>query len=74
MTLRNKSSDMFWFTLFHEIGHLLDGKNEFFVDFTKNSHNSEDYADSFAMDELLAKKEYFDFVKRKDYSKCSISE
>ena len=30
VTLRYNYADSFWFTLFHEIGHLHDAKNEFF--------------------------------------------
>ena len=72
MTLRNKYSDIFWFTLFHEIGHLLDCKNEFFVDFRKTDDEAEEYADSFATEELLAKNDYEIFVRRKDFSKAEI--
>jgi len=72
VTLRNKYSDIFWFTLFHEIGHLLDSKNELFVDFSNNNSNAELAADSFAVEQLISKTAYFRFVQNQDFSKTSI--
>lgn len=53
LTDRNKASDIFWFSLFHEIGHILEN------DFSSDEGNSETYlrseeeADQFAKDFLI---------------------
>lgn len=49
MTLRQKFADIFWFTLFHEIAHILNGdtKHEF-IDFDSVSGDMEAKADSMA--------------------------
>ena len=74
MTLRNKYADIFWFTLFHEIGHLLDAKNELFVDFTSNCSNAEDEANAFAGEKLIPKSDYLRFVRNGDFSRTAIVE
>ena len=74
MTLRNKYADIFWFTLFHEIGHLLDIKNELFVDFTSNCSNAEDEANNFAVEKLIPKSDYLRFVRNGDFSRNAIVE
>lgn len=39
---RHKRNDIFWFTLFHEIGHiLLHGKKDIFIDSDDSTHKSE---------------------------------
>lgn len=58
LTIRNKYSDIFWFTLFHEIGHLLSSRSQKpFVDFLDNS-NEEVMADKFAQNILIEEKKY----------------
>jgi HTH-type transcriptional regulator/antitoxin HigA len=58
---RYKRNDNFWFSLFHEIGHiLLHGKKEIFlenVEYDGADKVKEDEADAFAMDWLLTKAE-----------------
>lgn len=54
VTIRGKGADKFWFSLFHEIGHLLNGDlNARFVDFDTVKTEMEDKADSFARDTLV---------------------
>ena len=54
VTIRGKSADKFWFSLFHEVGHLLNGDlNTRFVDFDTVKTEIEDKADSFARDTLI---------------------
>jgi HTH-type transcriptional regulator/antitoxin HigA len=69
MTLRRKSADIFWFTLFHEIGHIINGdarKN--FVDFLSVESESETRADNFAKNKLLDSKKYKKFIDKGDFS------
>ena len=61
-------ADIFWFNLYHELGHLvLHGKKEKFIEFDKKelalSKDKEDEADKFASDELIMTKSYSQFIK-----------
>ncbi len=69
MTLRQKFADIFWFTLFHEISHILNGDTKnVFVDFDSVSSDIESKADKMARDLLVDSKEYKKFVNEKKYS------
>lgn len=74
VTLRNRYSDIFWFTLFHEIGHLLSvGGDEFFVDFSGAELTSQEKnADKFATETLLSHHNYSEFIAHGDFSKSAI--
>jgi len=75
MTTRQKFADIFWFTLFHEIGHIINGDIEdrlIDYDFTKNE--VEEKADGFARDILIKQKEYETFVAKEDFSLTAIEE
>ena len=74
VTLRNKYADIFWFTLFHEIGHLLDTQNEFFVDFRSVDRGvgAEKIADEFATQQLINKAAYIQFVRDGDFTRLSV--
>ena len=74
VTLRNKYADIFWFTLFHEIGHLLDTQNEFFVDFhsVDRGVGAEKIADDFATQQLIDKAAYIQFVRDGDFTRLSV--
>ena len=75
MTLRKKKADIFWFTLFHEIGHILNGDgHRRFIDFESESGEAELKADTFAANQLLDKNEYAAFVKTADYSVPAINQ
>jgi len=69
MTFRQKRADIFWFTLFHEIAHFLngDGKQKF-IDFESVPGASEAKADSFARNQLINDKEYAAFTSKNDFS------
>ena len=56
LNLRGKYNDIFWFTFFHEAGHLLVGKKELFID-TPEQYTSEeeDKANQFAANILFPK-------------------
>ncbi len=72
ITDRNKSSDIFWFSIWHEFAHLLNG------DLNRSYESGEDYleverkADEFAADHLIDPLHYSQFSKRKQFSLNSI--
>ena len=67
MTIRGKWLDIFWFTLFHEIGHLKDIENELYLEFDERTNNaSEMSADFFACDNLIDRIKYKNYVKNKE--------
>lgn len=74
LTDRNKASDIFWFSLFHELGHIMHN------DFYSDQDNQEAYlekerlADVFAKDYLIPSEEYIRFVKADDFSRQAIVE
>ncbi len=66
LTIRYKYSDVFWFTLFHEIGHILankDKKTLNMVDYVTDGEFSDDIlADEFAANTLIKKESFDDFM------------
>lgn len=61
MNIRGKYSDIFWFTFFHEAGHLLEGskKRSHFVDLsTTDKDIEEEKADNFARNLLIPRIHY----------------
>ena len=72
MTLRQKFADIFWFTLFHEIAHILNGdtKHEF-IDFDSVSGDMELKADRMAGEFLIDSKEYKRFIAAQGYKRTS---
>lgn len=64
LTIRGAREDTFWFTLFHEVGHLLHGDvGTRFVDFDSVSGKSEDAANRFASDFLIDQDHYRLFLR-----------
>ena len=57
---RRHFADTFWFTLFHEIGHIMNG--DFGVTFRDNKDESEDKADLYAQEKLIPQKQYEKFI------------
>lgn len=54
LSLRYKTNDQFWFTFFHEAGHILfGGKKDVFIDLNHATGKGEVAADSFAADHLI---------------------
>lgn len=66
LSLRHKSNDHFWFSFFHEAGHLLGRKRQDFVDAADmpmdTSDEAEQQADRVARDVLIPPKDYAAFV------------
>lgn len=70
LTIRGKRADRFWFTLFHEIGHLVDGDLDTrFVDFDSVSDEMENNADFFARNCLIPDSEFKNFVFNAQFNK-----
>jgi len=65
LSLRYRYEDIFWFSFFHEAGHIIQHKNEgLLVDFEDSGRNKyEKEADSFACDMLIPKEKYDQFME-----------
>jgi len=63
LSLRGKWADIFWFTLFHEIGHLLlHGRRDVFIEWVdRGEDNRETEADNFASDVLIPSAAFAEF-------------
>ncbi len=73
MTTRRKFADIFWFTFFHEIGHIINGDIEDkLVDYDFAKGEVEDKADEFAANTLIDPADYEGFVAKKDFTLPSI--
>lgn len=77
ITIRGKWADMFWFSLFHEIGHiLLHNKQQVYIesdggiDFVLKELEKE--ANEFASDNLIPSSEYKYFVEQNSFYKKDI--
>jgi HTH-type transcriptional regulator / antitoxin HigA len=78
LSLRHKRDDQFWFTFFHEAGHLLSGpRRRDFVDAaepttSQDADQVEEAANQFARDVLLPPDDYRKFVESADFSQAAI--
>jgi len=74
MTFRGSWGDIFWFSLFHEIGHiLLHDKRAVFIEgkaMGTDHKNQEQEADEFARDCLIADTDYQYFVSKNAHNLC----
>lgn len=68
--------DIFWFTLFHEIGHLvLHGKKAKFLDFDGSGNDEkEKEADAFAVEKLIPSEAYEMLMRRKSITLAEANE
>lgn len=71
ITDKNKDSDIFWFSLLHELGHI------YYEDFYSNIEDKaysekEGKADQFAANFLIPPTNYQDFIKEKNFTSDSI--
>lgn len=68
--------DVFWFSFFHEVAHiLLHGKKDFFlenVDYENKKIDKERAADSFAANVLLSSEEELEIIENNDFSESAI--
>lgn len=67
---RGTYADIFWFTLFHEIGHIMAG--DFGVSSKEDKSDRENEADIYARDKLIPADEFDRFRQEDDYSVASI--
>lgn len=58
---RRHFADTFWFTLLHEVGHIMN--DDYGITFSDNQGESEDEADLYAQGKLIPQKEYEDFIE-----------
>jgi HTH-type transcriptional regulator/antitoxin HigA len=72
MTLRGCWADVFWFSFFHELAHLIKhGKRETFLEdgeYKKRNVELEDEADCFARDTLILPSAYRQLIANGDFS------
>ncbi len=79
LSTRYSWSDIFWFSFFHEVGHILKGhkKKEIFVNFGDPGFIPEDKlleeeADHFAREALIPTKTFSAFAAKRDFSRPAI--
>lgn len=66
MSIRYRWDDIFWFSLFHELGHLLlHGREQIFIEYTDAVRDErEQQADAFASERLIPSTAYQTFLQR----------
>lgn len=69
LTVRGKNADKFWFSLFHELAHILYGH---IGKLGGTTDDDENIADEFAKQTLISQQLYDEFVSHGDFSKGSI--
>lgn len=69
---RRLYTDTFWFTLFHEFGHIMNGDYGISFEDDDSSNDKEKAADRFAEDKLIPPSEYESFIKEKIFTLSSI--
>lgn len=69
---RRLYADSFWFTLFHEIGHIVNG--DYGISFEKETGKQEEAADKYAEDMLIPPEQYQEFVRNNRFDVCAIKE
>ncbi len=75
MTIRQSFSDIFWFTLFHEIGHLVnDDFTNQYIDYSFIESEIEDRANDFSKNILIPEAEFNKFKEKNNYDYLSIKE
>lgn len=69
---RRLYADSFWFTLFHEIGHVING--DYGISFEKETGEQEEFADRYAENMLIPPEMYQEFVNKNSFDIYSIKE
>jgi addiction module HigA family antidote len=73
LSCRYKVEDIFWFTFFHEAGHvLLHGKRDIFLEDDTSGDAKEREADAFATSQLIPESQWRRFIATSDYSASSV--
>lgn len=71
LTVRGKDADKFWFSLFHEIAHIIYGH---VTEFKITSNEDERDADEFAKNTLIPYEQYQIFVNNNNFNKDALIE
>lgn len=78
LSLRYKTDDQLWFSLYHEAGHLITAKRKDFVDDENDvpgaRNEDEREADEFARNALVPLGDYEQFVARGDFGRHTVRE
>lgn len=75
VSLRGSWADIFWFTLFHELGHVkLHNRKDPHISFNKSTEREEVEANKFAAELLIPSKAFQDFVFAGRYSEKDVTE
>lgn len=69
---KKQFEDSFWFTLFHEIGHIING--DYGISFEKERGEQEETANKFAQESLIPSDQYREFVENAKFDLQSIRE
>ena len=69
LTVRGKDADRFWFSFFHEIGHIILKHIDHIYDINEKDELE---ADKFAKDILIDEQNFSHFIQKNDFSKSSI--
>ncbi len=67
---RRLNSDTFWFTLFHEIGHIMNG--DYGISFDSETGEQEEIADKYAEDMLIPREQYEQFIDKNRFDAQTI--
>lgn len=67
---RRLNADTFWFTLYHEIGHIING--DYGISYEKETGEKEEAANKFAEDCLIPADQYQEFLKKGKFDLESI--
>lgn len=71
LTVRGRDADKFWFSLFHELCHIMEGHIN---NIEATSDDQERAADLYARDILISPSDYHSFTQAANYSKIEIVE
>lgn len=71
LSVRGRSADKFWFSLFHEIGHIVNGdiNNEYNIETAEQLDKN---ADNYARDILISKEDYKYFLENYSISEATV--
>jgi HTH-type transcriptional regulator/antitoxin HigA len=73
LTIRGKWADVFWFSLFHELGHILrHGRNAVILE-DNEGNKRETEANAFASDALIPEEAYSQFVQQGRFGEKTIT-
>ena len=75
MSIRGKWADIFWFSLFHEIGHILLHQKKTYIDggsILPELARQEKGADEFAANSLIEAESFDKFVRKGDFDEAAV--